>query len=997
MLMNRLCKTIRYSSAALLLAMFSISPVVAQYVDLGQDPASTRWRQIKTDQFQIIYPDFYEENAQYIANLYARLYQHANSLGVKAKKMSMIIRANGGISNGNAGWAPKKSELYTTPPQGPDDNWLEHLCVHEFRHVVQYDKINQGFSKLLYYLFGEHATMVVVGAYIPMWLLEGDATVFETSVGKGGRGRSPEFLNELKAQVMEKGIYHYYKAVLGSYKDYVPGRYQLGYYMVGNSRQHYGNEIWQDVFERTGRRSYGLSPVARSLRLTLKEKRDSLWDTPRFHTLFSDPESTKRKNSNRDAIRELYQDNFMELRQVWKEEARAIHHQFDTIATENRVYTNYHYPTPLGDGRLIAYKEGLAEAGVFVVLHSGEETTLFRPGMLYDYSFAYQYHMLLWSEYSPHPRWEHGGKMTLATYNLWSGAYQRFPASENRFSPFPTGKGWGFVEVDRHNRASLVLTDHTLQKEHFRLQGKFGELFVHPSLNDREEIITVVTSPEGKWIEAINIHTRERRPLTPRTDYEIDNPRPLKGEDLLYRAAFNTNNAFYKKEASSGFGEHVLEAKYGIRYPSLSSGYDTLYFSFYTSEGYKPGKVALCNTISKPVETKSFTLADTLARMEKWLSPSFGIDSVYSTRKYNKSAHLFNVHSWAPFFPDRDEVELTYGIAVSAQNKLSTFYWTAGYVWDSGYDEGCWKLKATYKGLWPTLQLELKHGRSTASNIDREATHLPSGQTDTLIIQNNALYTRVKPSLQFPFNLSSGNYNRRITPFITYERHDIHRLKPYRLFRYAGRAEDTQLWEDTPLGEHRFSNPNITLQVLQYGLRWQNYTRMSPRDLNPRWGQRLEIGYEHTPSALNTLDYGSLWWGEGTFYLPGISCHHSLYAYFGYQKQSMDMMYGRQINSPRGTSLWGKELYSLQTGYKMPLAYPDYHLRSFMYIKRINGGLFFDAGKDQKCFSSYGAEVTMDVNWFILTTPFSIGLRGGYETQTKSTFANFLLSFSLSL
>lgn len=81
--------------------------------------------------------------------------------------MSMIVRANGGVSNGNAGWAPKKSELYTAPPQDVSDAWLEHLCIHEFRHIVQYDKVNQGFTKALYYIFGEQITMAVIGVYVP--------------------------------------------------------------------------------------------------------------------------------------------------------------------------------------------------------------------------------------------------------------------------------------------------------------------------------------------------------------------------------------------------------------------------------------------------------------------------------------------------------------------------------------------------------------------------------------------------------------------------------------------------------------------------------------------------------------------------------------------------------------------------------------------------------------------------------------------------------------
>ena len=190
----------------ILLSFIFITPGKAQFVDLGQDPSSVRWRQIKTDNFQIIYPDFFEKNAQYLANIYEKLYAHANTLGTKAQKMSMIVRANGGVSNGNAGWAPKKSELYTAPPQEVSDAWLEHLCIHEFRHIVQYDRVNQGFTKALYYIFGEQITMAIIGVYIPMWFLEGDAVNFETSVGKSGRGRSPEFLNEMKAQITEKGI-----------------------------------------------------------------------------------------------------------------------------------------------------------------------------------------------------------------------------------------------------------------------------------------------------------------------------------------------------------------------------------------------------------------------------------------------------------------------------------------------------------------------------------------------------------------------------------------------------------------------------------------------------------------------------------------------------------------------------------------------------------------------------------------------------------------------
>ncbi|MDE6452042.1 MAG: hypothetical protein K2L23_07130, partial [Odoribacter sp.] len=42
----------------------------AQFVNFGQDRASLRWKEINTPDFQIIYPDFFEENAQKMANIY---------------------------------------------------------------------------------------------------------------------------------------------------------------------------------------------------------------------------------------------------------------------------------------------------------------------------------------------------------------------------------------------------------------------------------------------------------------------------------------------------------------------------------------------------------------------------------------------------------------------------------------------------------------------------------------------------------------------------------------------------------------------------------------------------------------------------------------------------------------------------------------------------------------------------------------------------------------
>ena len=487
----------------ILLLWCPFSIVSAQFVNFGQDRPSLRWKQIKTDDFQIIYPDFFEENAQKAASIFSLLYHHANTLQLHPKKISIIMYADGGVSNGNVALAPRKSELYTMPSQDPTDDWLEHLCVHEFRHVVQLDKVNQGLTKDLYYLFGEIFPIAVVGVYVPMWFMEGDAVCFETAVGHLGRGRSPEFLNEMKAQILEKGIYNYSKAVLGSNKDFVPNRYTMGYFMTANSRVNYGSDIWAKALERTGRRPYGITPFATSLKLSMQGKRDSLWRDSTFRSLFIDPDSVRQANTYRDAKRTLYRDNFSELQQRWMREASLVSSPFDTLPTHNKYYTNYYNPTPISSGKVIAYKKGLQQTGAFVLLHNQNEKLLRRTGILDDYKFAFNNDQIVWSEYYNHIRWDQGGRMRLSSYDLNTGKYKRYKSRNNRFSPFAMGQEWGCVEVDHCNRSYLVLLDSTLSRETGRIPAEANELFIHPSYHEGK-ITTVVQSPRGLSLVSID-------------------------------------------------------------------------------------------------------------------------------------------------------------------------------------------------------------------------------------------------------------------------------------------------------------------------------------------------------------------------------------------------------------------------------------------------------------------------------------------------------------
>lgn len=968
----------------------------AQFTDFGQDPAYLRWRQIKTADFQIIYPDYFEANAQKIANIYQALYTHSNTLDHKPVKVSMIIHPNGGISNGSVAWAPKRSDLYTMPQQAPSDTWLEHLCVHEFRHVVQIDKVNQGLTRVLYYIFGEQLTIAVTGLYLPLWFMEGDAVTYETALGRLGRGRSPEFLNEMKAQVLEKGIYSYFKASLGSYKDHVPNRYILGYFMVANARANYGPDIWSDALTRIGRHPLSFSPFATSLKKTLKAHRKELWQDSTFRSLFLHPGEIEKANTYRDAKRTLYHDNFSELRQIWEKEIRNINTGFDTITTRNSCYTNYYYPTSAEKGQLVAYKQGLQQTGAFVLLNTRGEKKITSTGILNDNKFAYQDELLVWTEYKPNIRWANGGRNTLTSYDLKRKKYRYHKSSNNRFSPFTAGKNWGVIEVDNENQAFLLLLSPDLKKEIRRIPAGKNELFIHPSYcNNR--IITVVQSPEGIHIESIDPAAGVRRKLTEPLWYELDNP-VLRDSSLFYRASYNGNNALYEKNLKTGETHNVLNAPFGLRFPATDTEGNRLYFSFYTSDGYKPGTIPLKQLKKQHPLYTTYRLADTLAHQEGWqLNCSY--DSIFRTRKYNKITHLLNPHSWGPLYINTRDQEANIGLVVYSQNKLSTLSLAAGYIADSDYDHGAWMLNAGYKALWPVFNLDFKTGKYDYYTFNLNALHLQTQQTDTLYLYNRANYTQGALTMQLPFNISVRNYNRYLTPYVRYKIEAIHNNNTRKAYRLETKDDIHYIYAVKP-ADYRYSTPANYYQKLEYGIIFNNQTRMSTQEINPRWGQTLQGGFAHTP--FKKLDLGHEWWISGYFYFPGLCRNHSLYAYSGHQKRPANGAYSKKILIPRGIKIYGEEFTTLRSGYKLPLLYPDQHITSLLYVKAINGGIFFDWGHEKmnsygKDYSSYGAELTADIHVLRLPFPISIGIRTGYETQNKAIFTDFLFNIGFNI
>jgi hypothetical protein len=255
--------TKKYVILFLLFIIFWSQYSVAQFYSTGQDPASAKWNQINTDNFQIIFQKEFNDQAQNIANILEYYYKKAGkTLEHNPRKISVIVHNQTITSNGYVAWAPKRMELFATPPQDVyPDPWIEHLCIHELRHVVQIDKLNQGITKILAIIFGQQATGLVT-AQLPMWYLEGDAVCMETALTDFGRGRLPFFERGIKTHLLsDDDRYSFDKMLFGSYRNYVPNYYELGYQLTAYTRSKYGSDVWSRVENHVAQNSYTLLPT----------------------------------------------------------------------------------------------------------------------------------------------------------------------------------------------------------------------------------------------------------------------------------------------------------------------------------------------------------------------------------------------------------------------------------------------------------------------------------------------------------------------------------------------------------------------------------------------------------------------------------------------------------------------------------------------------------------------------------------------------------------
>ena len=863
--------------------------------------------------------------------------------------MPVILHNRLSLSNGFVIWAPRRTEFYTTSPQDSyAAEWLEQLSIHEHRHIMQFSKLNKGFSRVMGWIFGEQAYDIITAIFIPMWFMEGDAVCAETAHSNSGRGRLPGFEQKLRTQVLGKKIFSYDKAVFGSYRDFIPDRYILGYHIVAASREKYGYPLWDSALNEVAKYPFLIMPFSLGIIKTAGKGKQG-----------------------------LYREVLENLKSRWEKQSGESIYSPSAIypVKPNCTYTNYIKPYYVNDSVVICQKSGLDDIERFILVNknTGREERVFTPGMKTDDNMSYSNKFLVWAENQPDKRWDNNSYSCIRTYDMITGLYDSPGAKTRYYAPAISRRAdkIAVVEVTPDLKYYLVIMDVRSRSTVSRTATPGNCFIMTPGWSDEDSLIVFVALTEkGKCLMAMNTYDYSYEQLFPAIFTEISKP-SVSGKYVFFTGAWTGTDEIYTFDLVQKQTYRLTSSRYGSDFPQPSSDGNKLIYSQYTPDGFRIAEIELKDALWEPlrqVSDHSIKLYEHITQEES-LNPHTTPDtSVFVIKKFSKGANLFHFHSWGPISINVDNSSVNPGLTIGSQDLLSTCFITGGYEYNLNELTGKYFANFTYKGFYPIIDFYADYGK-------RADTYTATDNSKKRYTWNEI---NLRAGISLPLNLTKSKYYEGLVPSFRFTSFDIihDRLTPV---NYA------KGW----------------FYSFDYRIYFYHYIKRSVRQLMPRFGQILEVNYRHSPFGPNNI--GNIRALELTAYFPGIMKSHGIKVYSAIQQKNREVYsYSDLISYPRGyKEISFDKAFSLKAEYHLPLLYPDLSIPCFIYLKRITMTGFFDYScgvkdYDRIVYSSAGAELLTEMHVFRFIAPLNLGVRATYMMETRNFRYEFLFSFDFS-
>ena len=939
---------------ALLCALCGAERAAAQYYTWGSDPPQ-KWSAIRTPDVRMIYPDTVAGIARRTL-FYIRSVRPDIGYGFRHGPMRIpfVMHPENFQSNGLVMYLPKRVEFLTSPAvDSYSMPWYKQLVAHEYRHAVQYNNLDRGVIRALSYVLGQQGSTIGL-LCMPIWAMEGDAVMSETMHSSFGRGLQPSFSMAYRAMgSVGRDRRNIDRWFCGSYRDYIPDHYELGYQICSYAWERYGENIWDKVAWYGSRNPYVLATTRVALGKFYKTN-----------------------------VIKLFRETFDELERYWDSLPETGDSAVPLTALPEKNHTTYQWPLPLGDTAVVALKTDLDRVSRFVVIdrRTGGERTVCHTGLVSTRPSMAD-GRVWWTEYRRSTLFEQRVNSQLCYMDLADGVPRTAERQRNTLYPTASGEEFGWVEYNPDGRYTVVVRHGEGPERRFETPVRSE---IHGLAWDDRTVAwyVLVTDDSGMWIGRID--SDGLHPITEGAYITLSNLRAGGGK-LYYGSIASGRDEAHCYDLMARREYRITTSAYGSFAPAPADG--GVLLTTYDRLGYRVAeqRVAADDSLLIPVTPSRLPVNLVNPPRKRWdvvnldtvrytRADSVGQSGEFRAKRYRKVPNLVNAHSWMPvaFNPfaavDEHVIDLNVGLTLISQNLLSSAEAYASYGWNR-HEGSLVNLGVRYFGLGVRFDLDASYGGNQLfySLAGRDGQGNPVYQSRPAPDK----YYSVGLSATLPLYFQRGYHTRQLSLSAGWNYSNG-------MVADLGKIE----WENGSISNIQRVGFREGLHKVSFGAGFSDQVRMAHRDIAPRWGYTLSANYTFNPENAHFSDLISFY---GQAYLPGFAPHNSVLVAATYQTSIggykfpsgyAPLSYKSTRLVPRGftsADIVSNNYAAFQANYQLPVWYPEGGIGSVIYIKRIRlnaGGdyaQFRDVGRGGMTWRriwSVGGDIVFDFNAF---------------------------------
>lgn len=958
------------------------------YYSAGSDPF-TKWKSIRTEHYDIIYPYGVDSLARvYAANMEA-VRKDAIVLPQKVDPARARVILHPFSLAGNDSKrsnAPLRLDIYTSPDMSDymSEPWEYTTAIAKSRHLGHETLLDRGFFHGAHYVFGDNVR-VLGSTFFNNFYWMGDENVAVTDLSHAGAGRNAEFLKVYRTAFVEKDLRNYDRWKLGSYRYMTPGPDGLGYILEANFR--YQNDDF--LFSREWADNVIATPL-KSLFNGRNPGPSGTFMAPYFNTY---------RNSLADIFQKDYDSRrpFTAATSVWQAKNYSEYSNFVYIESQDAIF---------------AVKKSFQEADQLVKINPRSGTEKFVMYFNPDASPLDEHNgILYWSEIVHKGPWELEDFSEIFSFDTRKGTLKRITKDTRYFNP-ALNDDCTVIAVSENTilgDSYLTILSPDGEKELSIKAPDNGSIKKMAWIGD--VLYCLIVTKDGLGIYSMGDEGWKTR-LAPQWQNIYDlSAATLRIDGRLANVLTFASDVdgvlnIYAFEPATRAVHRLINSPYGAVEPTEYKDGGLIY-SRYGRTGYSLAKTDAADFAMTPVDMSkpySFPLADKGTELagnaypkpdEEFLA-NYLDEKQYPSSDYSKPANWFNIHSWVPAYVNagmgRSHMALPAapGIMAFSQNYLGTVQAMMGYSYGKSPYSSDWlhggHFRIVFNGTIPRVEL------SAEINTTEKViyAHLPDeygmAWNSIVFADDGKPFYEISARIFQPLTYRMLGLNAKVEPYISFH-HNNNRAIDY----IGGRSGSAD--------------------YMMAGIGGEIQTDLAHSAIYPRWGVGLSLD-RISPFAFgkSASTFTSQFSTKLSAYLPGIDVTHGVHLTMDWVRQnwkrgSAVLTTNSLIELPRGYNAIDPLQFSSArywkggVDYAVPVYLGDTSLGGFMYLKRLQVIPFFDYAVSKRYdgsrqnYLSTGSDLLVDCNFFRLKVDGSFGVRLSFSKSFEPMQVVFPVQF----